>query len=145
MPNSALNDWIDDVARLTRPDAVHWCDGSQPEIDRLHEMMVGDGTLIRLNPERHANSFLARSHPNDVARVENRTFICARRRDDAGPTNNWTDPAEMHATLDRLFDGCMRGRTLYVIPYLMGSPGSPLAKVGIEVTDSPYVVANMRI
>jgi phosphoenolpyruvate carboxykinase (GTP) len=145
MAHPALESWIDDMARRTRPDAVHWCDGSQAEIDRLHEQMVADGTLIRLNPRRHPESFLARSDPQDVARVEHRTFICARDRNDAGPTNNWIDPAEMHATFEGLFDGCLRGRTMYVIPYLMAPPGSPLAKVGVEVTDSPYVVANMRI
>ncbi|MGC1274534.1 MAG: phosphoenolpyruvate carboxykinase (GTP) [Planctomycetaceae bacterium] len=142
---SALETWIDSVARQTRPDRVVWCDGSDDEFRRMTEAMVADGTLVRLNEQAHPNSFLHRSDPHDVARVEDRTFICSRYGSDAGPTNNWLDPAAMHARLDVLFAGCMRGRTMYVLPYLMGSPGSPLAKVGVELTDSPYVAANMRI
>jgi phosphoenolpyruvate carboxykinase (GTP) len=145
MSNSALRTWVDEVAALTRPQHVHWCDGSQAEIDRLCVDMVGDGTLIPLDPVKHPGSFYARSHVNDVARVEDRTFICSPEKSDAGPTNNWFDPAPMHETLDRILSGCMQGRTMYVLPYLMGPPKSPMARVGIEITDSPYVVANMRI
>ena len=142
---TALETWVESVARQTRPERIEWCDGSEEEYRRLTAAMVADGTLTRLNEQIHPGSFLHRSDPNDVARVEDRTFICARHGSDAGPTNNWLDPATMHAGLDRLFDGCMAGRTLYVLPYLMGPPGSPLAKVGVQLTDSPYVAANMRI
>lgn len=145
MANSALQAWVEEVVSLTNAQAVHWCDGSDAEIDRLNEMMVADGSLVRLDREQHPNCFYARSDVNDVARVEGRTFICSTDEADAGPTNNWKSPAEMHAVIDLLFEDCMRGRTLYVVPYLMGPPGSPMAKVGVEITDSPYVVANMRI
>lgn len=141
----ALNTWVAEVAALTQPDRIHWCDGSDAEYAALLAQMQSDGTLLPLNPQTNPNSWLHRSSPNDVARVEHLTFVCTPQEEDAGPNNHWMAPAEAHAKMDALFAGCMRGRTLYVVPYCMGPIDSPLARCGVEITDSPYVVANMRI
>jgi phosphoenolpyruvate carboxykinase (GTP) len=143
--NAALKVWVEEVAKLTKPARTVYVDGSQAENDRLIDAMLADGTLHRLNPERHPGCYLHRSDPNDVARTEHLTFICSRTKDDAGPSNNWMEPGEAKRKIGALFDGAMKGRTMYVIPYVMGPLGSPLSKVGVEITDSPYVVANMRI
>ena len=143
--NKALQDWVDQVAVLTRPDSVHWCDGSEAENSRLINQMLDTGILLELNQETHPNCYLHRSDPQDVARVEHLTFICTEDPDAAGPNNNWMAPADAREKMDGLFAGAMEGRTMYVIPYCMGPIDSPLARCGVEITDSPYVVANMRI
>ncbi len=143
--NPHLESWVAEMAKLTRPDRIHWCDGSEEERERFTREAVEQGILIPLDQEKRPGCYLHRSNPNDVARVEHLTFICTRTKEEAGPNNNWMEPKEAYGKLGKLFDGCMKGRTMYVIPYAMGPVGSPMAKIGVELTDSVYVVLNMRI
>ena len=143
--SGALRDWVNEVAALAKPDSIVWCDGSEAENTRFTKQAVAAGILIELNQEKRPGCYLHRSNPNDVARTEQLTFVCTPNKADAGPTNNWSAPAETYAKLRGWLEGSMRGRTMYVVPYVMGPLGSPLSKVGVELTDSLYVALNMRI
>ena len=143
--NTALRGWVESVAALTKPASIHWCDGTDAEYRKLLDLMVASGDLLPLNPKTAPNSYLHRSDPTDVARVEHLTFVCTPARDSAGPNNNWMAPDDAHARMDSLFADAMRGRTLYVVPYCMGPIDSPYARCGVEITDSAYVAANMRL
>ena len=149
MPGSTTNqkllEWVDRWSAVLQPNDIYWCDGTQEEYDRFAESMVEQGTLIPLDDAKRPNSFLARSDPGDVARVEDRTFICTEDPDDAGANNNWREPQEMRSEMMQLFQGSMRGRTMFVVPFSMGPLGSPIAHIGVQLTDSPYVAASMRI
>src|SRR6266849_3282573 len=143
--NAHLLNWVEKMANLTKPDAIHWVDGSPEEDEALKAEMVAGGTFVKLNQELWPGCYYARSDASDVARVEDRTFICSLSRDAAGPTNNWEEPFRMRRKVKELFDGSMRGRTMYVLPFIMGPIGSPMSQIGVQLTDSPYVVVNMRI